>query len=911
MVVDLYAPDLTLVTSREIPISQDDDRFKAYRGDAVMLGVRATAMVQATTQDDPGDVLQVFTQNAVVSGGRFCNQYLTRYALDLNDQLAIRSTDIMADPRTTVDAAKVEAAGLGAFTSYSATAGERKGFDDIRLSICLYSTCSDWGNTYYDIDFKKARGWVCAFPSDRLRPLYRVTVDGQTIDYPQIVSSEIEAPATTLVGVVFGPPPFSPVNTSADMQFGTEQKSGSKTATSTGGSVSAGYGAKFGGFGFEVQGTYGVETQTGAEKTTTATTNTTVTAQTKDAAESGTMFLMGAQYVALMYQRYLAKGQPSEQTAIPGAQILLTQAYGSGGTHLLPQSFGMIKPQSSNISHGIAAHASAWDLEAMGQHDPMRGATSCWTMIDNRTQRIKVTKTATSMNAKLSDSNATSTSKNEKYSVKADVKGWGLKTSASAAFSTTNTTTTSDSASVSGSLKLTPQGETPAQRSLDSLDVEVFWLAAQSPLAYWIPDWAKCGANDQRPWCVDYRVRSWSYYQKQAVAGAPEYEECVVTGIVRPAEAGEVRVGGEADETAYSATMTVGGGRTITATENDGYRFDHWQTQGEQIAVADPEASSTELTVSGNGGATVVAVYEPVVPSGVKVTPRSNGTCDIVMSGADLPDFLSSVPATTGDLKTHLVIGSTVCGLADHQWETTPTGATHTSAPWGKRSSCAIAINTRSQRWNLKATRVSDAGDFLRQCAAGQATLALVEDASAAAEAAMGQLRRTGVSVAMTSRATLAADTSLNPRLREGSASFTPAGIDMSKATVLVQTHKASAHDLFRVNGIRVPRTLLHRRGFVLDLNGERVRVGPFKQRNGMWRWEGRTPSLLKVRCAYTDRGRLAVTMTGRILRASLPTLVGHNLTLAITRGSATGEGNLITAVRSLTDERAVVPVTH
>ena len=48
------------------------------------------------------------------------------------------------------------------------------------------------------------------------------------------------------------------------------------------------------------------------------------------------------------------------------------------------------------------------------------------------------------------------------------------------------------------------------------LEVETYWMQADSTNAYWVPEAFRSNGNYQKPWCIDYRVRGWEPYKASA-----------------------------------------------------------------------------------------------------------------------------------------------------------------------------------------------------------------------------------------------------------------------------------------------------------------------------------------------------------------------------------------------------------
>lgn len=124
--------------------------------------------------------------------------------------------------------------------------------------------------------------------------------------------------------------------------------------------------------------------------------------------------------------------------------------------------------------------------------------------------------------------------------------------------------------------------------------------------------------------------------------------------------------------------------------------------------------------------------------------------------------------------------------------------------------------------------------------------------------------------------------------------------LDLSRARATTSCSHSSSASRLAVTGIKASPRLLSPRGFTVTLNDHVIDVGPFVRHGNLWTYSGRTDGGVRVRCRYRADGRLDLILSGAVLKGQLDQLVGQNLTMKVTRGKLSAQGNLIAQVKDL-----------
>jgi hypothetical protein len=899
------------------PVVDDRDPGNLY-------DTRGIAMLQGSVEGSPngGDLLQIFTQNAGKVNGAFCDQFVARYEYSL-DTDKIVDTDYMYQTGRCAHQ-PIESVNFFAFKSFELTKKKAYGsFDEYRQHLNVISTSGGDGTF---------RGWLSDFPSDYLVPIASETVNGGPVEYPTPVDSDSGPTEGTIVGVVFGPPPF-PLNqrdykdATSQMSFADRQSKETKTTRQIGGSVSATAGMEILGCGVSSTASMGYDYQAGDTKTTSKEVGWDLQHSSADLAQTGWLIGYYPSYVIQAFKRFDTRRQE-----VPASHIYLTLPSGNASKEsvdLIP--FDMVDPTRSATSKGMTAHAKSSDfanplwknvpLEEAGRHGESIDQNSLssgygqhgWCSIGKEVTES----TSHSVNFKIN-----ATVKGPAPSkVKVEVHGGASKEETTSSAQNTKCdlfiATRPQKSAADGDAQAAPGGA--SDTIVDRMSEIVYWMKAKDSSAYWIPDWARSRANDQTPWCVDYYVRSWTPKDSAAESVG---DVCSVGVMAEPTDGGDVAI---AQTPGVAGTndpvdITVGGVARATAVPEEGYRFVRWRRAGGQLVVGSPKNAATDVAVRSGGGATMVAVFEPLTPTRLSVTRRGSHLCDIVLEDAPLPQSLtpagqSGAPETIGlsiggvptdipptsdaDERSPEPLPSVMVGSVQVDLGASLAGETPyvvaVDSPWGAGSRVRVTLDPGAGTWDCTAVGVRRASDFMRQCAAGEATLALTGDE--------GEVLGVGT-YTLATRARLGS--ARLPAELGGGVLPTAAGrplkaaVDMSKAKIVVTTPKDPAKTALVLSGIKLDRRLFNRRGIVIALAGDRlISAGRFGRSAGAWLWKGRSLQLYDVHCRYRD-GSLTLGLRGAFLRADLDQLVNETVTLGVINGRRRGDGAMLTTVKSL-----------
>ncbi len=933
---------LNLVKDIAVPVDREPAWYLPAadgRDPASLYGDRGIAVLQGSVEGsgNGGDLLQIFTQNAARVDGAFDDQFVARYEYSLDSDRFV-DMDYMFQTGRSAHKSIFEVNFL-AFKSFELTKKKAYGdFDEYRQHLNVISTSYGDGGVY--------RGWLCDFPSDYLVPIEKETVNGGPVNYPVPVDSNTGATEGTLVGVVFGPPPF-PLNGNAykdatsKISFSQERSKETKTTEQIGGSFSVTGGVEIFGCGVTSTGSLGYDYQSGKSETTTKEYGWEFQHNAADLAQTGWMIGYYPSYLIQAFKRF-----DSGRKEVPGSHIYLTLPSGDAAKEIIkPIAFDMANPDRSPTSKGVAAHAKPSDFaNQLWKKDPLEEAGRHGELIDQNSLSstygqlgwcsIGKKKTASSSHAVNFKINAKIKGP-KPHQVEFEVHGGASKEE-----------TTSDTQNTRCDLSIAtrPQqsgkggaGQTGPRGASDTIvgDMSeiVYWMKAKDSAAYWIPDWARSGANDQTPWCVDYFVRDWTPKDSGGAGGASD--QCAVGVVAWPAAGGDVAIAplpgdvGQRDPVA----VPIGGTARATAVPEEGYRFVRWRSAGKHLAIGSPRQTTTDIAVRDAGGATAVAAFAYITPTRLTVTRRGGDTCDIVMKGAPLPFALCTPAVGRADAASPKRLGLSIGGspvvippsddeqmLSPYQRPSLTAGGVFLdlgdtasasegrrvlalASPWGAGSSVRVAVDPAAGTWGLTARGMKGAAQFLRQCAAGEVTVALTDE--------NGEILGVGTQTVSTRAKLVSARL---PNRLGGGLLPTAAGrtvkpaVNMNRATLVVKTPKNSGKTTLILSGVKLDKRLFNRRGIVIGLAGDRlIRVGRFKLRDGSWVWKGRSLQLYDVQCRYRN-GRLTLGLSGPFLRADLDKLIAETVTLTVINGRRRASGAMLTTVKSLTRVTPIAP---
>jgi hypothetical protein len=868
----------------DISLTGEDNWYHALADDRTMYGTRGVQLVQGSVSGfAKGDVLQIFTQNACAVGGDFCDQFVGRYEYSLDQGRMVQGGDCMYD--TTKREEVVDSVDFFSFTQANPNPtfknGEYVGNDRY---IYVATTHAREART------ESYHGWVSCFKSDRLIPIESEIIDGEKVDYPTRMDPGDALGDWVLEGVVFGPPPFSLQGWDySDFQAGAKKGSrtsfkkstgeSSKLTRKVGGSVTATAGFEAFDLGFSSSVSFGMD----YESTKSTSTQTDVTFDFRHdqatAADYGYFIYSRPTFEAQAYTRQDWSGTP-----IPDSRLFVTHCIDKETDSLLVhEPFNMINPDSATYSKGIRKHARCSDFSnVLWRANPLDGANGAWEKISSASfagdvrggeQTVSVTK-----------SKETSGSLEAHASLSGKIKGIGgsVKMEVHGSVASESTMSNADNTAVYLGLDAPKQGATGtlAQR----IEEDVYWMKADSADAYWIPAMLRTGGNDQTPWCIDYRVRSWTPFPRSGEPGAEESVNAMAV-VASPADGGAVGITGADPATPYVLNVPVGSQAVITATPADDYRFVGWKAEGETVTIADPNAAQTTAAAATGGGGTCVAQFERITPSQLVVKQRSPNVCDISMTGAPLAGlFTQQATSDPTTMQLGLRLGDVDLAIPQGSWAATGGKYSSVSSPWGKKSKLALELQPADGTWSLDATGAK-AVQFLRECAAGEVELSMSRDGETLGEETLPVSAQAGMDAS-----------GVDVGRRVG------ARVDLSHAHVSVKAPARVSKTRLRVWAIRVsPRILAAHGRLVVDLNGQEISARRFTtRRDGVRVWRGKTLLQYKAMVAYTRDGWLSVELSGGLLRPQLSDVVAQNLTVRVARGGRSGTGNLITAIRTL-----------
>jgi hypothetical protein len=745
----------------------------------------------------------------------------------------------------------------------------------------------------------KPFGFVTAFKSDTLAPVKSEQSEGHTITYPDNLEMSDDPATWDLLGVVYGPPPFSLQGYGYDelrkgSRFSFKNSTGekSKLSAKVGGSVQLSQ--EF--FGIGCSATFGIDYKTAKETSTDADVEFSFKHEDASQAEYGYFICNRPHYEIQPYTRKTWWGED-----IPNSRIYVTNCTDKEGDATLSfYPFNMVKPDTSAVSKGMRAHARASDYTALSwKADPMAGAGDNWR---------KLSQALLSADTRGGDTTTSITKGEEKSSslgmtVKHQAKYEWIK--AEFHFGVTSESSLSNAKNTSAYLGL----DTPKSGAKGSLvrrlEVETYWMQADTSNAYWIPEAFRTNGNDQKPWCVDYRVRAWEPYSSGAGAG-DEASTCSVAVIALPGAGGTVTIapfgGGAVEENAVD--VAAGGKAAVTAVEADGYEFAGWEAQGGQVQIADAKAAQTTVDVTGAGGATVAAVFEPVLPDTFVVKRRSASSADILVRGADLPAQLDIAGADMAGMDLGVNLGEDSFDCPEDAWTGDGPVQTCSFQPegWGAGSRLTLRVNHLDGTWSFRATKAKGVADFLLDCAAGQASLNLALTGEGLAFDTLPVTTEARIVQAATPKQPSGGSGGETAPGAKSKTQNVRRAVDLRKAVVATSVGGDAADTRFALTGVRLSKRLLNPRGFMIVLNGNDIPVGPFKASGAARVYRGTLLGGVRVKCTYTSAGRLGLELSGPYLPSLLGDLVGQNVSLRVVNGKTAAEGNMIAAVKSLSD---------
>jgi hypothetical protein len=876
----LLSPDLLPAAELALPVEDYEDTARQYLDE--VYGPRAIRLVQGGIDGSSPltslDNLQVFYQNGGLRHGGFIANILSRIEVNLGtNALSGIGKDWLGDKTEWKSGLTLDEVNFQVFPVLSDRPDLRNGSYTGLGQFVYVDSMKNAGTGSPD-------GVVSAFRSDTLVPVKTESVEGQTLDYPVKMEMSDDPATWDLLGVIYGPPPFSLQGSGFDelkkgssISFKNSSGEKSKLSIKAGGSVRLS--EEF--FGIGCSAEFGIDYATTKEKSTDA--EAEFSFRHEDAAQDvyGYFIVNRPNYEVQRYTRRTWAGAD-----IPGSAIFVTNCTDKAGDATLSfYPFNMTDPDSSAVSKGMRKHPRSTDYSAVSwKADPMGGAGKDWSQIS----RALLTADTRGGETRTSVTKGQESSQSLEVTTKHKAKWAFVK--ASFSFGVATDSSLSQAKNTEAVLALDVPKKGAAGAVAQRLEVETYWMQADSTNAYWIPEAFRSNGNYQKPWCIDYRVRGWEPYKASAesvVALGSFLDVCTVGVVAGPPEGGQVAFATPLGASGEAADVAVGETVTITAAPNDGYRFTGWSAQGDQLRIADPTSATTSLSVSDGGGATAVAGFEAVFPATFSVDRRGADRCDIVVAGADLPAQLDveGVSPDTLDVGVNLGENDLACPAEAWQQDGQVFTCSYRPSEWsGGDSGLTLVLDRTADVWSLTATRAEDMGDFMLDCAAGAASLSL----SAGGETlGVEQLPVTS-----------------SARLRQvGSATSkgTDHGrLDLTRARVTIKAPKVAGKTEFLLSGVRMRPRLFDRRGFNVELNGHDLRLGRFVERGGVQRYRGRTLTGARVSCEYTSGRLLSLRLSGRFAKPLLQDLAARNLTLRVANRRHAGWGNMIVAVGAL-----------
>ena len=763
-------------------------------------------------------------------------------------------------------------------------------------------------------------GWG-VLTSDVLKPATpAVTVDPVSLTSPEEMQ---------LIGVVFGPPPFSPQGEapgsnhflSSEISFQDEEgnSAGSQTQQSSSSSkgpqglaVSASL-AKgvaegalgFGGLGFGstlgANTTYTLETTQGSQQTWSSDIGFSWDITAANQTGNGYLIYQAPALELNCYQRYDWSGDNEISTS----QVWLTTPV-SSGPNVQQTAFNMVDPtksvagSSTVLSTGITPHGASDDptswLDAP-QWDPLAAAGTLPAGSTYYTAKMTAsTASGGQTTAVFDSSSATMNAQQSTNAFKLTVPGYSYSTTSA---SGSKTTTNNGENITFTSPQLYDPGK--AGTGVDSqVSVEAYWLPGtyadsapqnssslysgsydattksyNDPGPYWVPEVFR---GLQAPWCIDYMVTSVQSYSSSGSSASPTRSvggaetTCAVATNVRPVGAGAATVRLGAGAPARMATVGSGGA-VLTAKAADGYRFVKWEAlgKGPQVRIADPTSKTTAVRIRNGGYDLVRAHFARILPKRVDVRRRGSSSCDLTVQKASLSRALASLSKLRQAAVT-VVMGDQQISVPKTAWHGSHARVTAYVHPRAWRShhgKIKLTVDFSHRSWSLTASHVQHADRLLRDCAGGRADLALL---------ANGRQRQPfGVPVA--ARATFSPRSS---RATFRTPSTVKAPVSLAGAQVRTTATTSASGSRFSLSGVKIDRSLLRSKGFQLTLCGQSLPVGPFHKSAGTWQYKGRTAGGMSINCVYDSKGRLSLKLAGAALAGIQNLLTGPNLSLAV-----------------------------
>lgn len=739
--------------------------------------------------------------------------------------------------------------------------------------------------------------WGC-LTSDLLQPVARDTKDSAgnalttPITYPYQAPLVADPRYWNVLGVIYGVPPLSlqgqewgDVTTATRSTFSFESKTSQGTTTSTKQGGSAGLEPEF--KGVSAGTTYQMESNESKSSDTTITSDYAFAKNDASQDGLGWMICSAPDYQVQRYAREDWAG-----TAITGSSVVVTSPVEDvDGFTYVP--FDMTDPSQpdplygSSLSAGMRAHPASSQYSDPGwKTDPLAGSTdgsgnAIWQQVCNPVQLTGSVFNAGTTTMQMSKDQAASQTRSSTISAKLDFLWFKSE------YSTTTDleATTSNGQNMSFSYGL-PKPGTPGPGDAKQIQVQAYWLQADSTDAYWIPTALKTNGNAQLPWCIDYRVVSYVPY-----ASSPGARDCSVATLARPARGGQVTILSGGPQT-QGARVAAGNTAQVAATPADGYRFVRWRTFGRQVRLGSSSARITKVAISSGGGATIEAEFAPILPKAISVKQLGQDRCDIRIAQAPLARRYAGPPAGP----VSLVLGSRSYVVPPKSWRRSGSifVASFTPPSWTRRNDrCRLTVDTAHDWWTVDIRGAGLAGEFLLACATGQAPIGL----------SVGGREVTAVAVPVAVTADLGS--APGAATVTGMAPSSPGPVSLRGASLRCTVDPLkSARTRVVLSGVKIaPRLhLLSKSGFSLAINGQSFRLGPFRRVGGHGRWtfSGKSVTGIAVSCVFSGRGALTLTLSGDALRAALASMQGNNVHLVVTNGSRSASGNMITQVRSL-----------
>jgi hypothetical protein len=877
--------------SHVIPVRNEEARFQDIaRGN--WYGTRNIQVVRGGVyQGGKGDRLQIITRGI---SGLFYDKgtnysFMTRYEFDAqaltlkyadlyyNEEMGVKGTSNIREQSFSLFPIVSEKAGAGN--------GDYKGFDQY---IFYINAVGVEGRKY-------AWSTVGCFRSDYLVPVKSETVEGNKIEYPARPEMSNDPATWTLIGVIYGPPPYSMQGYTykdayeSDKEFSRfsfVNKHGDSLATKMSITGSMKFGAKDDDVGGSIE--FGAERSVVHTDESRSELKYFWTHNSDDTSQIGWMVVNTPHFEVQAYDRYDWNG-----TIITGSRVWASNCTDKNDSTVSYVPFNMSNPDAESFSAGMRPYPLS-----------SRYSDTKWKIDPTVSGGAGVEKIASvDMTAGNGGSCVANFAKgtNDCRTWSAYVRGkakWGFA-AASLSLSYGHESVASSEDNVTFSMYLLPAKE-HAKDVLSSLTATAYWLNANSTDCFWIPTAFKTNGNIQKPWCVVYRVQAW-----KPKPGTSELTTCDVAAIAEPAEGGVVTLtalDGPFDVIDNEVVVTKGRTLKITAEANDGWRFAGWKPYGPQVSVDTPKRPETEVDVQDVGSATIAAQFVPVLAKKFKVAKKDGDTCDFVISGADLPDAFDN-DASPADMRVALIIGDMSISCPKESWQEDGDTSTSSFTPSGwtdPDANCTLRLDRKRDTWELSVTGAENVNDFMLSCASGTAIVGLSSNSET----------MTLVKIPVQSRSSIAfapiPENDYSEATAESGNSSEAYRIDLSEA--IVKTHSAGSRSgrgsaSLSISNLKCDPGLVDSESITLKVNNRSFELAR-RQHAGRGKsvYRGKDQDGIKVSLSYDNKKQvmtLAFYGNGRAYQG-VSEIFGRNITIAISDDADSGEGNLISEVQSM-----------